>query len=154
MGWSQTVPVALNLIDGESTKALRRVAADSFVDVIKDLDERFKSKGQCAFYQAKFHAWRKKHSKSWDEYSEVLNELVDKVFPMLQEETKEQLVLQMYIWQIEHVKVAFGVKYKQQMMLDVAVMVTLEMESYLQSPGIQTSTVAATGQPKKCQQDC
>ena len=78
--------------------------------------------------------------------------MADKAFPTLQDEAKNQLALQMYIRQLEHPQVSFGVKQKQPSMLDEAVTVTLEMEGYLQCSGVQTSTAVACQQEKSQQE--
>ena len=52
-------------LTGRAQKALQRVTAESFVDVIKASDERFEPKSRRTRYHADFHARRKKRSEGW-----------------------------------------------------------------------------------------
>ena len=68
-----------------------------------------------------------------------LKTLVEKGFPELQNDAKEQLTFQNYLCQLGPPQVAFSVKQKQPKNVDKAVGATIEMESYL-SP---TETIGA-----------
>lgn len=56
---------------------------------------------------------------------------MDKGFPELFDDAREQLALQSYLQQLDHPQIAFSVKQKCPATLDEAVAATLEMESYL-----------------------
>ena len=60
---------------------------------------------------------------------------MDKAFPHLQGEEREQMALTHYLAQIDNLQLAFSVKQQNQNSLDAAVSTTLEMESYLPQKG-------------------
>ena len=62
---------------GRAQKNTRRVAVQSFVDVIKALHECFEPKISRACNQAEIHDRQKKRLEGLAEYSEELNELGD-----------------------------------------------------------------------------
>ena len=57
--------------------------------------------------------------------------LVDKAYPGLSEDAREQLALTHYLGQLEHPQVPFSVKQRGPKTVDEAVRTTLEMESYM-----------------------
>ena len=59
---------------------------------------------------------------------------MDKAFPKLQFEGKEQMALSCYLDQLEPIHVSFVVKQRQPKTLHEAVSSTLELESYLAKP--------------------
>ena len=59
----------------------------------------------------------------------------------MQDEAREQLLLQIYLQQLDPPQVAFSVKQKRPKTLDEAVAATIEMESYL--PQAAQMTIAA-----------
>ena len=73
-------------------------------------------------------------------FVEDLKNLVDKAYPELHEDAREQLAFTHYLGQLEQPQLAFSVNHKAQD-LDEAVRVTLEMESYLVPKG-QAAQVA------------
>ena len=81
--------------------------------------------------------------ESWAEFAEDLEKLVDKAFPHLAQDGREQLALTRYLDQLEHPQVAFGVRQAKPATLDDAISATLEMENYV-SPKSTVSSVAAS----------
>ena len=59
---------------------------------------------------------------------------MDKAFPKLQFEEKEQLALSRYLDQLEPIHISFGVKQRQPKTMHEAVSSTLKLESYLAKP--------------------
>ena len=73
---------------------------------------------------------------------------MDKAFPNLQFEGKEQLALSRYLDQLEPLNVSFGVKQRQLKTVHEAVSSTLELESYLSKPRSESvSHVASPDEP-------
>ena len=61
--------------------------------------------------------------------------LVNKTFPNLQEEAREQLAMSIYLDQLRDPRVSFGVKQWRPCKLSEAVAATIELESYLPRTG-------------------
>ena len=75
-------------------------------------------------------------------FAEDLETLVDKAYPELQDDAKEQLALTHYLGQLELQQLAFSVKQRRPKSVDEAVSATLEMESYLVPKGGRVAQVA------------
>ena len=60
---------------------------------------------------------------------------MEKAFPDLQAEAREQMAMTHYLSQIDNAQLAFSVKQQKPSNLDAAVTATLEMESYLPQKG-------------------
>ena len=60
--------------------------------------------------------------------------LVDKAYPTLDNEARQQLALQRYLSQLDNEQVAFSVKQRKPRTIEAAVAATLECESYLDPP--------------------
>ena len=58
---------------------------------------------------------------------------MDKVYPTLDDDARQQLALQRYLSQLQDAQVAFGVKQRKPKTIEAAVAATLELESYLVS---------------------
>ena len=115
----------------------------SFKDSMEALKKRFDPPGRQARYQSEFQMRKKKATESWAEFAEDLEKLVDKAFPHLAQDGREQLALTRYLDQLEHPQVAFGVRQAKPATLDDAISATLEMENYV-SPKSTVSSVAAS----------
>ncbi len=85
---------------------------------------------------------KKLQSEDWVTFAEDLKQLVERAYPDLQEDAREQLVLTHYLGQLEHQQLAFSVKQKRPKTVDEAVNATLEMESYLLPKGSGVTQVA------------
>ena len=80
------------------------------------------------------------------EFADNLKTLVEKGFPKLQDNAKEQLALQNYLGQLDPPQVEFSVKQKQPKNVDEAVAATIEMESYLSPPETISAAQCTCGQ--------
>ena len=82
----------------------------------------------------------KKHrGEDWGTFAEDLKTLIDKAYPELQDDTKEQLTLTQYLRQLEQQQLAFSVKLRR---MKSAVSATLKIESYLVPRGGRVAQVA------------
>ena len=100
-------------LTGRAQKTIQHLTADaaaSFSTTIKALDERFEPKSQRTLHHAEFQARRKKKLEGWAEFADDLKTLVEKGFPELQNNAKEQLTLQNYLCQLDPPQVPFSVK--------------------------------------------
>ena len=64
--------------------------------------------------------------------------LVNRAFPQLQNDAKNQLALSHYLGQLTNHQIAFNIRQKRPQSLDEAVSVTLELESYLIPSGLRS----------------
>ena len=115
-------------------RAIQLLPADtiaSFDRTIKALDERFEPASKKNLYQAEFQSRRKKRTESWADFADDLKTLVDKGYPDLGEDAREQISLHAYLQQLEPPQVAFSVKQKRPKTLVEAVTTTIETETYL-----------------------
>ena len=118
------------------------VQAD-YTQLTKAMKDRFEPESRKGRYQAEFQSRRKKPLEGWANFAQDLQVLVDKAFPHLQGEAREQMALTHYLAQIDNPQLAFSVKQQKPATLDAAVSATLEMESYLPQKGGSVG-VAAT----------
>ena len=105
------------------------------------LAERFELESRRDLYPAEFQSRCKKRTESWADFGEDLRVLVDKAYPMLEDDARQQLALQRYFSQLCNDQVAFGVKQRKPKTIEAAVGATLELESYLVQHS-SSSTVA------------
>ena len=77
--------------------------------------------------------------QSWGDLGNDLLQLVDKAFPTLQHEAKEQLALSHYLDQLEPAEVSFGVKQHRPRSVNEAVSSTIELESYLSKSSVRST---------------
>ena len=73
----------------------------------------------------------------------MLRTLADKAYSDLEEKARERLALGQFLSNIDNPQVAFGVRQKCPETLDAAVMMTIELESYLKIATTPTPVVAA-----------
>ena len=87
----------------------------------------------------------KKHSEGWADFAEDLRRLVDKAYPDLEANAREQLALSQYLSRPHNpqLEVGFAVKQQRPRKLEEAVRITLEVESYL----VKAPTVAQVQTP-------
>ena len=117
---------------GRAQRNISRVSEElSFQDVIEALDEKFESSSWQARFQAELQTRVKRSTEGWAEYAEDLRELAERGFPNMLDCTREQLALQVYFRQLNHLQVSFSVKQNWPATLDEAVVATIEMETYL-----------------------
>ena len=113
-------------------------ARATFKAAVVALAGRFEPDSKRDLYLAEFQSRCKKRTESWVEFGEDLRILVDKAYPMLEDDARQQLALQRYLSQLHHDQIAFGVKQRKPKTIEAAVEATLELESYLvqhSSPG-------------------
>ena len=103
----------------------------------KALQERFEPSCRKERYQAQFQT-RKKKEEGWADFADSLRTLVDKAYPDLEDNAKEQLALNHFVSQIENCQVAFSVRQKRPKTVDEAVSATLEMEAYIDAKTISS----------------
>ena len=84
---------------------------------------------------------KKLRSEDWPIFAEDLKQLVERAYPDLQEDPREQLAITHYLGQLEHQQLAFSVKQKRPKTVDEAVSATLEMESDLLPKGSRVAQV-------------
>ena len=106
-------------------------AHESYASLKAALKERFEPSSKQEVYKAEFESRRKISTESWGDFGDELLQLVDKAFPSLQPEAKEQLALSRYLGQLAPAEVAFGVKQRRPATVNEAVSSTIELESYL-----------------------
>ena len=116
-------------------------ARSSFKNAVVALAERFEPESRRDLYLAEFQSRCKKRTESWADFGEDLRVLVDKAYPMLEDDARQQLALQRYLSQLCNDQVAFGVKQRKPRTIEAAVGATLELESYLVQHG-SSGTVA------------
>ena len=97
----------------------------------KALQERFEPSCRKERYQAQFQTRKKKKEEGWADFADSLRTLVDKAYPDLEDNAKEQLALNHFVSQIENCQVAFSVRQKRPKTVDEVVSATLEMEAYI-----------------------
>ena len=101
--------------------------------VMVTMQEHFEPQSKQDLYLAEFQVHCKKHIETWADYGKDLRILVNKAYPTLDDNARQQLAFQRYLSQLQDEQVAFGVKQRTPKMIEVAVVATLELESYLVS---------------------
>ena len=120
----------------------------SYKNMVVAMQERFEPQSKRDLYLAEFQIRFKKRTETWAGHGEDLRILVDKAYPTLDDDARQQLVLQHYLSQLQDEQVAFGVKQRKTKTIEAAVAATLELESYLVSHSI--GTVAPVQVPVDC----
>ena len=86
-------------------QCLKPQAQASYTEAKKGLQDRFEPASRRALYQAEFDTQRKKATEGWAEYADDLNTLVEKAFPEMGEDGREQLALTKFLSQLEQPQV-------------------------------------------------
>ena len=105
------------------------------------LRERFDPRSKRELYLVELLGRKKRRGEDWATFAEDLKTLVDKAYPELQDDAKEQLALTHYLGQLKQQQLAFSVKQRRPKSVDEAVSATLEMESYLVPKGGRVAQV-------------
>ena len=116
-------------------------ARASFKNAARALQERFEPGSRRDLYLAEFQTRRKVKTESWPEFGEDLLTLVDKAYPLLDNEARQQLALQKYLSQLDNEQVSFSVKQGKPKTVEAAVSAILECESYLVRPLVSCGAV-------------
>ena len=122
---------------GRAATAFKRVDEDakrSYGDSIAALKERFDPGSKRELYLAELLARKKRPREEWAAFAEDLKRLVERAYPELQDNAREQIALTHYLGQLDQPQLAFSVKQRRPKAVDEAVRTTLEMESYLSAP--------------------
>ena len=117
-------------------------ANESYASLKAALKERFEPSSKQEVYKAEFESRRKRSAESWGDFGDELLQLVDKAFPALQSEAKEQLALSRYLDQLTPMEVSFGVKQRRPTTVNEAVSSTIELESYLSKASLKSNSVS------------
>ena len=134
-------------LTGRAQTALQRLQDADYKNVKKALQERFEPSCRKERYQAQFQTRKKKKEEGWADFADSLRTLVDKAYPDLEENAKEQLALNHFVSQIENGQVAFSVRQKRPKTVDEAVSATLEMEAYIDAKTISSVEDVTTADP-------
>ena len=86
----------------------------------RGLRERFDPSSKRELYLAELLGHKKHRAKDWATFAEDLKTLVDKTYPELQDDVKEQLALTHYLRQLEQQQLAFSVKQRRPKSVDAA----------------------------------
>ena len=127
-------------------KQLSEEARAAYADCKKALRERFEPASKKELYLAEFQTRSKRVSEGWAAFAEDLKVLVNRAFPQLQNDAREQLALSHYLGQLTDHQIAFNVRQKCPQTLDDAVSATLELESYLLPHRSAPSTESSVSQ--------
>ena len=124
-------------------------ATQTYGAIKKALREHFEPSSKQEVYKAEFENRRKRKTESWGDFGDELLHLVDKAFPNLQFEGKEQLALSHNLSQLEPMQVSFRLKQRQPKTVHEAISSTLELESQLAAkPHLESiSHVTVTDEP-------
>ena len=71
----------------------------SFERAVKALRDRFEPESRKDLYLAEFQTHVKRRTESWPDFGEDLRTLVDKAYPSLDDDARQQLALQRYLSQ-------------------------------------------------------
>ena len=112
-------------------KKLPDDAKESFETAVTALGERFELQSKRELYVAEFQTRRKRKTEGWADFEEDLRVLADCAFPQLNTDAKQLLALQQFMSQVDNPQVAFSVKQGHPTTVEQAVMMTLELESFL-----------------------
>ena len=110
---------------------LPHVTQQTYAEVKGALRERFKPDSKPELYKVQFESRKKQAEENWADFGDNLMVLVNKAFPNLQEEAREQLAISKYLDQLRDPQVSFEVKQRRPRKLSEAVAATIELESYL-----------------------
>lgn len=124
-----------------------------YAELKKAMKDRFEPESRKGRYQAEFQARRRKPQEGWADFAQDLQILVEKAFPNLQKEAREQMALTHYLAQIDNPQLAFSVRQQKPTNLDTAVSATLEMESYLPQKGYSLGVACADVDKQTVQQE-
>ena len=101
---------------GRAATAFKRVpegARASYARCLEALKERFDPSSKRELYLAELMGRKKLRSEDWATFAEDLKQLVERAYPDLQEDAREQLALTHYLGQLEPQQLAFSVKQKR-----------------------------------------
>ena len=153
-GWDDTQKLRWLQVrlTGHAEKALQclpEASRATYAATRVSLKAHFDPESRQTRYRAEFQTRRKRAGEGWADFAVDLKPLVDKAYPALTEEAREQLAINAYLQQLTQPQVAFSVKQKRPTTLDDAVAGTLEMESCMLGVGV-SSTAPSTEELAVC----
>ena len=122
---------------GRAATAFKRIddgMKDSYAGSVAALKERFDPGSRRELYLAELMARKKRHNEEWASFAEDLKRLVERAYPELPDNAREQIALANYLGQLDQPQLSFSVKQRRPKSVDEAVRTTLEMASYLRTP--------------------
>lgn len=123
-------------LTGRAAAAFRRLPETTranFKEAVKAMQKGFEPESKKELYMAELRTRTKRRDKDWATLSDDLKLLADKAYSGLQDEARELLALNQYLSQLDSPQIAFGVRQNKPKTVDDAVLLTLEVESYLRS---------------------
>ena len=123
-------------LTGRAATTFRRLPEATradFTTATEALRKRFEPDSKRELYMAQLQTRRRRRKEDWMSFAEDLKLLADKAYPSLQEEARERLALNQYLNCLDDPQIAFSVRQSKPTLIDDAVRVTLEMESYQRS---------------------
>ena len=117
---------------GAAFRRLPEATRADFTETMKALQERFEPESKKELYRAELQTRTKKRNEDWAAFGDDLKLLADRAYPDLPDKARERFALNQYLTQLDNTQVAFGVRQAKPKVVDEAVRLTLEMESYLQ----------------------
>ena len=133
-------------LSGRAATVYRRLSDEVKADLqqTKDaLQERFEPASRKELYRAELQGRKKQRQEDWATYGEELIRIAEKAYPDLPVEAQQRLALNQFLAQLDNPQVAFGVKQRAPETVEKAVQLTLELESYLPTPGRRQPTLPA-----------
>ena len=139
--WNNEAKLWLNVqLSGHAQTALQHFPDETegmYTASKEALGKSLESPSRQDWYQAEFQTQTEEDRMlAW--LAEELRVLVDKVYPTIEDKGREQLVLNLYLGELENPQVVFSVDQQQPKRLEQAITTTLEMEVCLspKAPGI------------------
>ena len=96
-----------------------------------ELRDRFEPSSKKELYKVQFECRKKSSTENRADFADDLPVLLDKAFPDLQPEAKEQLALSRFFDQVESPQISFAVKQRKPRNVREVVSATMELKSYL-----------------------
>ena len=131
-------------LTGRAQTVFQRLPAettDMFDHAILALQERFEPLSKRELYLSELATRRKKPLESWAELAEDLRRVASKAYPDLNAAAIEQLALTHFLMNITDMQVSLGVKQKTPKTLDEAVNYTIQIESFLLSSRVSSTSL-------------
>ena len=104
---------------------------EKYSECLKALKQRFDPDSKKELYVTELHTRARRRDEDCASYGDALRVLADKAYCDLEEKACERLSITQFLAHIENPQVAFGVRQKRPETVEAAVIVTIELESYL-----------------------
>ena len=120
---------------------------NDYGESIKALQRRFNPDSKRELYVAELQTRRRHKDEDWASFGDALRVLADKAYSDLEDNARERLALNQFLAHITNPQIAFGVKQKRPKTVEEAVVMTIELESYLGSTGERLHVNSTFPQP-------